>query len=90
VGRAPRHRVFASALGDLIQFWAQRRIGATRLALVFSLETVWAGFFGYLLAEDRLGLVGWGGCALILVAIVIAEPAAAHVLRRFAGRPNPA
>jgi len=39
------------------------RISATRIALVFSLETVWAGFFGYLLADDRLGLLGWGGCA---------------------------
>jgi drug/metabolite transporter (DMT)-like permease len=28
--------VFASALGYLIQVWAQRRISATRIALVFS------------------------------------------------------
>jgi drug/metabolite transporter (DMT)-like permease len=75
--------VFASALGYLIQVWAQRRISATRIALVFSLETVWAGFFGYLLADDRLGLVGWGGCALILAGILVAEPAAADALRRF-------
>jgi drug/metabolite transporter (DMT)-like permease len=75
--------VFASALGYLIQVWAQRRISATRIALVFSLETLWAGFFGYLLADDRLGLVGWGGCALILAGILVAEPAAADALRRF-------
>jgi hypothetical protein len=30
----------------------------------------------------RLGWVGWSGCALILAAIVLAEPAAAGVLRR--------
>jgi drug/metabolite transporter (DMT)-like permease len=82
--------VFASALGYLIQVWAQRRISATRIALVFSLETVWAGFFGYLLADDRLGLPGWGGCALILAGIVVAEPAAADVLRRFVGAQKPA
>ena len=81
--------VFASALAYLIQVWAQRRISATRIALVFSLETVWAGFFGYLLADDRLGLAGWGGCALILAAIVIAEPAAAEALGRLAGRSKP-
>jgi drug/metabolite transporter (DMT)-like permease len=81
--------VFASALGYLIQVWAQRRISATRIALVFSLETVWAGFFGYLLADDRLGLLGWGGCALILAGIVVAEPAAADVLRRFVGAQKP-
>jgi drug/metabolite transporter (DMT)-like permease len=78
--------VFASALAYLIQIWAQRRISATRIAIIFSLETVWAGFFGYVLAGDRLGVVGWTGCALIFVAILVAEPAAAAVLRRLAGR----
>jgi drug/metabolite transporter (DMT)-like permease len=74
--------IFSSALGYLIQIWAQQRISATRIALVFSLEAVWAGLFGYLLADDRLGLTGWSGCALILAGIVVAEPAAAEVLRR--------
>jgi drug/metabolite transporter (DMT)-like permease len=78
--------VFASALAYLIQIWAQRRISATRIAIIFSLETVWAGFFGYVLAGDRLGVVGWTGCALIFVAILVAEPAAVAVLRRLAGR----
>ena len=78
--------VFASALAYLIQIWAQRRISATRIALVFALETVWAGFFGYLLAGDRLGVVGWTGCALLLAAIVLAEPAAAGALQRLVGR----
>jgi drug/metabolite transporter (DMT)-like permease len=78
--------VFASALAYLIQIWAQRRISATRIAVVFSLETVWAGVFGFLLDGDRLGLVGWTGCALIFVAILVAEPAAASTLRRLARR----
>jgi drug/metabolite transporter (DMT)-like permease len=34
--------VFASALGFLVQTWAQRRTSATRTALVFTLEPVWA------------------------------------------------
>jgi drug/metabolite transporter (DMT)-like permease len=79
--------VFASALAFLIQIWAQRRISAARIALVFALETVWAGFFGFVLDGDRLGWLGWGGCAAILAGIVVAEPAAAGVLRRLARRP---
>jgi drug/metabolite transporter (DMT)-like permease len=79
--------VFASALAYLIQIWAQRRISATRIAIIFSLETVWAGFFGYVLDGDRLGLVGLTGCALIFAAILVAEPAAASVLRRLVRRP---
>jgi drug/metabolite transporter (DMT)-like permease len=78
--------VFASALAYLIQIWAQQRMSAARIALVFALETVFAGIFGYALAGDRLGLLGWGGCAAILGGIVLAEPAAAEALRRLAGR----
>jgi len=65
----------------LIQVWAQRRISAARIAIVFSLETVFAGLFGYWLADDRLGWLGWGGCAVILAGIVLAEPTAARFLR---------
>jgi drug/metabolite transporter (DMT)-like permease len=73
--------IFASALGYLIQVWAQRRLSAARIAIVFSLETVFAGIFGYWLAADRLGWLGWGGCAVILAGIVVAEPTAARFLR---------
>ena len=73
--------VFASALAYLIQVWAQRRMSAARIAIVFSLETVFAGIFGYWLADDRLGWLGWGGCAVILAGIVLAEPTAARFLR---------
>jgi drug/metabolite transporter (DMT)-like permease len=73
--------VFASALAYLIQVWAQRRLSAARIAIVFSLETVFAGLFGFWLSGDRLGLLGWGGCAVILAGIAVAEPAAARSLR---------
>ncbi len=47
--------VFASALGFLVQTWAQRSLSATRTALAFALEPVFAAFFGFWLAGDRLG-----------------------------------
>ena len=78
--------VFASALAYLFQSWAQRRLDATRTALVFSLEPVFAGIFGFALAGDRLGWLGWLGCLVILAGIVVAEPAAAEVLRRLSPR----
>jgi drug/metabolite transporter (DMT)-like permease len=73
--------IFASALAFVIQTWAQKRTSATRTALAFAAEPVFAAFFGYLLAGDRLGAVGWSGCALILGGVVISEPAAARVFR---------
>jgi drug/metabolite transporter (DMT)-like permease len=81
--------LFAVAFAYVIQVWAQRRVSATRIAIVFSLETVFAGLFGYLLAGDRLGALGFAGCAAIFAGIVVAEPAAASTLRRLVGRPAP-
>jgi drug/metabolite transporter (DMT)-like permease len=78
--------VFASALAFLVQTWAQRRTSATRTALAFTMEPVWTAFFGYTLAGDRLGLLGWGGCAVIMAGIVLAEPAAAGALVRILRR----
>jgi drug/metabolite transporter (DMT)-like permease len=79
--------VFASALAFLAQTWAQRRATATQTALAFSLEPVWAAFFGFTLAGDRLGVTGWLGCLVIMAGIVIAEPATFDLLRRLVGRP---
>lgn len=78
--------VFASALGFLAQTWAQRRTSATRTALAFTLEPVWAALFGFALDGDRLGALGWGGCGLIMAGIVLAEPAAGSALRDALGR----
>jgi drug/metabolite transporter (DMT)-like permease len=74
--------IFASALGFLVQTWAQRRLSAARTALAFALEPAWTALFGFWLAGDRLGTVAWMGCALIMAGIVISEPAAAETLRR--------
>jgi len=78
--------IFASALGFLVQTWAQQRTSATRTALAFALEPVFAGIFGFWLAGDRLGAIGWAGCAVIMTGIVVAEPEAGRTLRRLVGR----
>ena len=78
--------VFAGALGYLIATWVQARTTAARAALVFTLEAPFAALFGVLLADEKLGWIGWTGCAVMLAGIVLAEPAAATALRRLVGR----
>jgi drug/metabolite transporter (DMT)-like permease len=78
--------IFASALGFLVQTWAQRTTSATRTALVFAMEPVFTALFGYTLAGDRLGPVGWAGCAAIMAGIVLAEPAAGAALAAVVAR----
>ena len=74
--------VFAGALGYLVATWVQSRETAARTALVFTLEAPFAALFGVLLLSERLGWAGWAGCAVMLAGILLAEPAAAGVLRR--------
>jgi len=46
------------------------------------MEPVFTALFGVTLAGDRLGALGWGGCASIMVGILLAEPAAGEALRK--------
>ncbi len=78
--------VFAGALGYLIATWVQARTTAARAALVFTLEAPFAAIFGVLLADEVLGWAGWLGCGVMMLGILLAEPAAALTLRRIAGR----
>ncbi len=78
--------IFAGALGYLIATWVQARTTAARAALVFTLEAPFAALAGVLLADEILGWAGWLGCAVMMSAILVAEPAAAATLRRLASR----
>jgi len=78
--------LFAGALGYLVATWVQARTTAARAALVFTLEAPFAALFGVLLANEVLGWAGWLGCAVMMIGIVLAEPAAADALRRLLPR----
>ena len=84
--------VAASAGAFLIQTRAQREVSPTRTAVIFTMEPVFAGLFGFLLAGDRLAGRGWLGAGLILAGMLTAElggrlPAAPGRLRTDGGRP---
>ena len=53
----------ASALGFFVQTYAQRNAPPARTALILASEPAFAGLFGYLLADERLGAVSWLGAA---------------------------
>jgi drug/metabolite transporter (DMT)-like permease len=78
--------LFAGALGYLVATWVQARTTAARAALVFTLEAPFAALFGVLLANEVLGWAGWLGCAVMMVGILLAMPAASEALRRLVPR----
>lgn len=63
----------ASALAYTIQTSAQRVLSTVRTAVVLTLEPVFAGFFGFLLAGERLGPSQFLGAAMIFFAVLMAE-----------------
>ena len=65
--------VVASALGFFVQTYAQQHAPPARTALILASEPAFAGFFGFVLAGDRLGVVAWLGAGLIMAAIVAVE-----------------
>ena len=65
--------VAASAGAFLIQTRAQREVSPTRTAVIFTMEPVFAGLFGFLLAGERLSGRGWLGAGLILAGMLVAE-----------------
>jgi drug/metabolite transporter (DMT)-like permease len=65
--------LIASALGFFVQTFAQQHASPERTALILASEPAFAGLFGWLLADERLGLLEWSGAALIMAAIVAVE-----------------
>lgn len=63
----------ATALSFSLYTWAQRHTTATRAALLFALEPVFAGVVAWVFAGDRWTALSLGGAGLILASIVLAE-----------------
>lgn len=65
--------LLATALAFTIQVWAQQYTTATRAALIFSLEPVFAWLTSFLLTGESLSRRGAIGAGFILFGIVLAE-----------------
>lgn len=70
----------ASAGAFYVQTTVQQRIPAARVAVILTMEPLFAAFFGYWLAGDRLNPIQLAGAALILSALFVGE--VAPLLRR--------
>ncbi|HLW98897.1 MAG TPA: DMT family transporter [Candidatus Acidoferrales bacterium] len=65
--------VFATAFAFSIQIWAQQHTTPSHVAILFSLEPVFAAATSYLVLGERLSGRALAGAALILAGIVLAE-----------------
>jgi drug/metabolite transporter (DMT)-like permease len=65
--------VFATALAFFIQTNFQKFTSATRVALIFAMEPVFAAIAGYAWANERLSFSAFFGCILIFMGMIFAE-----------------
>jgi drug/metabolite transporter (DMT)-like permease len=65
--------IFATALAFLIQTNFQKYTTATRVALIFAMEPVFAAIAGYYWAAERLSYSALFGCILIFAGMIFAE-----------------
>lgn len=65
--------LFGTVYTFLMQTAMQRFTTATRTALIFSMEPVFAALFAFIIVGESLGLIGWIGGILILFAMLVAE-----------------
>ncbi|PLR99684.1 DMT family transporter [Bacillus sp. T33-2] len=65
--------VFATALAFLAQTAFQKYTTATRVALIFAMEPVFAAITGYIWADELLSASALFGCLLIFAGMVFAE-----------------
>jgi drug/metabolite transporter (DMT)-like permease len=65
--------IFATALAFYVQTWGQKHTTATRAALIFSLEPVFAWLTSYLFENEVLTKQAIAGAACILTGILVVE-----------------
>jgi drug/metabolite transporter (DMT)-like permease len=65
--------LFATIGTFSVQNWAQARLTATRAAIIFALEPVWAAIFAAVILAERMGIRGYVGGGLVIAGIVVSE-----------------
>ena len=63
----------ATVAAFILQSWGQRHTTATRAALIFAMEPVFAGLASFLWLGERLTGRGWAGAGLVLIGVLLAE-----------------
>ena len=65
--------IICTTIAIMIMVWAQKIISPSQTAIFFSLEPVFAALFSWLLIGEILGLYGWIGGFIVVVAIIISD-----------------
>lgn len=62
-----------TAVAQFLQVKMQRYTSPTRVALIFSMEPVFAAAFAFLFLNERLPWQGWWGAGLVMAGLLVSE-----------------
>jgi drug/metabolite transporter (DMT)-like permease len=65
--------VFATAIAFVVQTWAQSQISPTQIAVIMTMEPVFAGIFAVLIGGEHLGIRTLLGGTLVVIAMYLVE-----------------
>ena len=65
--------IVSSALAFTLQVIGQRYTTASQAAIFLSSESLFAALFGAVMLGEQLGMIGYLGCALMFVSILLVE-----------------
>lgn len=65
--------ICSSGIGYTLQIVAQKHAEPTTASLIMSLESVFATISGTLFLSERMTAIEWVGCAVIFVAVILAQ-----------------
>jgi drug/metabolite transporter (DMT)-like permease len=63
--------VFATAIAFIVQTWSQAHMSATKVAVILTMEVVFAAFFAIIFAGERLTLQAALGGILVVTAMYL-------------------
>ncbi|HZT99487.1 MAG TPA: DMT family transporter, partial [Ktedonobacteraceae bacterium] len=64
--------VAATAFALAVMNRAQQVVSSVQATLIYAMEPVWAGIFGFL-AGERLSIFAWMGCGCIFLGMIVGE-----------------
>ena len=65
--------ILATTVAIMIMVWDQKIVTASQTAIFFSLEPLFAALFSWYLIGEKLGIFGWVGGLIIVIAIIISD-----------------
>ena len=75
--------VLSSGIAFLLQIYAQQNLNPAPVAIIFTLEGVWAAVFGWIILEQYLNEIKIIGILLILAAVIFSQLATIYGKKKY-------